>query len=319
MVEVTLILFEKYLPSSAIHLFLALALFSFIRLTYKILNFVYVFFLRPGKDLKKYGKWAIITGCTDGIGAAIAEELAAKGLSLVLISRTQAKLEEQAKSLSSKYKIETKILTLDFSSEDLAIFDTAQKLIQGLDIGILINNVGMSYDHAEYFHLLEKDRIEKIIRINIFSTTHMTYLVLPGMLERKRGAIVNVSSASGFVSEPMYAVYSGTKAFINHFSKALHYEYKSQGVSVQSQVPAFVTTKLSKLRSTNFFIISPKVYAKALLSKIGYEPIIFSYWTHSLQIDGVLSLPIPDWIFFPFLLSRGKDIRRRAYAKKKSQ
>jgi len=298
---------------------MVLALFSFLRFAYTILNFIYVYFLRPGRDLKKYGKWAIVTGCTDGIGAAVAEELAAKGLSLVLISRTQAKLEEQAKTLGSKYKIETKILALDFSAEDLQMFEKVKQLIQGLDIGILINNVGMSYDHAEYFHLLEKERIEKIIRINIFGTTHMTYLVLPGMLDRKRGAIVNVSSASGFVSEPMYAVYSGTKAFINHFSKALHYEYKSQGVSVQSQVPAFVTTKLSKLRSTNLFIISPKAYAKSLLAKIGYEPIIFSYWTHSLQIEGALSLPIPDWIVFPFLLSRGKDIRRRAYAKKKTQ
>jgi len=315
--EVSLFSLEKYLPSWLLHVLLALALFSFIRFAYTILDFVYIHFLRPAKDLKKYGKWAIVTGCTDGIGAAVAEELAAKGISLILISRTEAKLKEQAKTLTDKYKIETQILALDFSSEDLSMFDKVKDLVKGLDIGILVNNVGASYDHAEYFHLVDKQKIENLIRINIFGTTHMTYQVLPGMLERKRGAIVNVSSASGFVSEPMYAVYSGSKAFVNHFSKALHYEYKSQGVSVQSQVPAFVTTKLSKLRSTNFFIISPKAYAKALLAKIGYEPIIFSYWTHALQIEGALSLPIPDWITFPFLLSRGKDIRRRAYAKKK--
>jgi len=309
---------SEYLPSWLVNVLLALALFSFLRVTYAILNFIFIHFLRPGKDLKKFGKWAIVTGCTDGIGAAVAEELAAKGISLILISRTQSKLEDQAKALTSKYKIETKILAIDFSSEDLRIFDKVKQIIQDLDIGILINNVGMSYDHAEYFHLLEKDRIEKIVRINIFGTTHMTYLVLPGMLDRKRGAIVNVSSASGFVSEPLYAVYSASKAFVNSFSKALHYEYKSQGVSVQSQVPAFVTTKLSKLRTTNFFIISPKAYAKSLLSKIGYEAVIFSYWTHDLQINGALSLPIPDSVFFPFILSRGKDIRKRAYAKKKT-
>jgi len=196
------------------------------------------------------------------------------------------------------------------------VFDKVKELIKGLDIGILVNNVGMSYDHAEFFHLLDKEKIEKIVRINIFGTTHMTYLVLPGMLERKRGAIVNISSASGFMSEPLYAVYSASKAFVNHFSKALHYEYKSQGVHVQAQVPAFVTTKLSKLRSTSFFVCSPKAYAKTLIASIGYEPIIFSYWTHALQIEGILSLPIPDWILFPILLSRGKDIRKRAYEKK---
>jgi 17beta-estradiol 17-dehydrogenase / very-long-chain 3-oxoacyl-CoA reductase len=303
-------------PSWLVHLLLVVALLWFLRWVFGVLNFVFVYFLRPGKDLKKFGKWAIVTGSTDGIGKAIADELAAKGISLVLISRTKSKLEDQAKELSSKFSIETKIHAMDFSSGDLSMFDRVKEVVQGLDVGLLVNNVGMSYDHAEYFHLVDKQKIENLVRINIFGTTHMTYVVLPGMLERKRGAIVNISSASGFVSEPMYAVYSATKAFVNTFSQALHYEYKSQGVHVQCQVPAFVTTKLSKLRSTSFFICSPKAYAKSLISKIGYEPIIFSYWTHSLQIDGALSLPIPDWIRASFLLSRGKDIRRRAYAKK---
>jgi 17beta-estradiol 17-dehydrogenase / very-long-chain 3-oxoacyl-CoA reductase len=306
----------EFFPSWLVHFLLVVALLWFLRWVFGVLNFVFVYFLRPGKDLKKFGKWAIVTGSTDGIGKAIADELAAKGISLVLISRTKSKLEDQAKELSSKFSIETKIHAMDFSSGDLSMFDRVKEVVQGLDVGLLVNNVGMSYDHAEYFHLVDKQKIENLVRINIFGTTHMTYVVLPGMLERKRGAIVNISSASGFVSEPMYAVYSATKAFVNTFSQALHYEYKSQGVHVQCQVPAFVTTKLSKLRSTSFFICSPKAYAKSLIAKIGYEPIIFSYWTHSLQIDGALSLPIPDWIRASFLLSRGKDIRRRAYAKK---
>jgi len=306
----------QYLPPWLVQLLLAFSLFASVRLAYTWLNFFYVHFLRPGKNLKKYGKWAVVTGSTDGIGKAVVDELAAKGFSLVLISRTLSKLEEQAKELQGRFKIEVKVHALDFSTENLSEFDKVKALIEGLDIGILVNNVGTSYDHAEYYHLLDKDKIEKLIRINIFGTTHMTYLVLPGMVERKRGAIVNISSASGFVSEPLYAVYSATKSFVNTFSKALHYEYKGKGVHIQAQVPAFVTSKLSKLRNTSFFICSPKAYAKTLISSIGYEPIIFSYWTHALQIQGVLSLPIPDWIFFPFLLSRGADIRKRAYAKK---
>jgi len=299
-----------------VQILLSLAILVSIRIGYALISFIYVYFLRPGKNLTKFGKWAIVTGCTDGIGKAVAEELAKKGFSLVLVSRSQSKLDEQAKELSKTFHIDTKVYALDFGLEDFSVFTGLKELIKGLDIGILVNNVGMSYDHAEFFHLLERDKIEKLIRINIFGTTHMTYLVLPGMLERKRGAIVNLSSASGFVSEPMYAVYSASKSFVNSFSKALHYEYKSQGVHIQAQVPAFVTTKLSKLRNTSFFICSPKVYAKSLIAKIGYEPVIFSYWTHALQIEGALSLPLPDWVFFNFLLSRGKDIRKRAYLKK---
>jgi len=299
-----------------LQLLLFLALFSLVRFGFTLLNFIFVYFLRPGKDLKKFGKWAIVTGCTDGIGKAVAEELAAKGISLVLISRTQSKLDEQAKELNSKFKIETKVYAMDFSSQDLSMFDRVKEFIKDLDIGILINNVGMSYDHAEYFNQLEKEKIENLIRINIFGTTHMTYVVLPGMLERKRGAVVNVSSASSLVSEPMYAVYSASKAFVNSFSKALHHEYKGQGVHVQSQVPAFVTTKLSKLRSTSFFICSPKAYAKSLIAAIGYESLIFSYWTHALQFEVLAYLPVPEWLVLSTLLSRGIGIRKKAYQKK---
>jgi 17beta-estradiol 17-dehydrogenase / very-long-chain 3-oxoacyl-CoA reductase len=80
-----------------------------------------------------------VTGCTDGIGKAVAEEFAAKGISLVLISRTQSKLDEQAKELRDKYKVETKVHALDFSTEDLSVFDKVKDLIKGMDIGILGN------------------------------------------------------------------------------------------------------------------------------------------------------------------------------------
>eukprot|EP01114_Cavostelium_apophysatum_P009453 TRINITY_DN22600_c0_g1_i1.p1 TRINITY_DN22600_c0_g1~~TRINITY_DN22600_c0_g1_i1.p1 ORF type:complete len:322 (-),score=87.41 TRINITY_DN22600_c0_g1_i1:66-1031(-) len=283
--------------------------------TFVLVNKFYVYFLRPGKNLKRYGKWAIVTGCTDGIGAAVVEEFARKGLNVILVSRSQSKLDAQAKSIESTYKVQTKTVAIDFNSSNPAIFDPLRTAIEDLDVGILVNNVGASYDHAEYFLELSKEKIEQLIRLNIYSVTEMTYLVLPGMVKRKRGAIINVSSASSLVSEPLYAVYTGTKAFVNNFSVALHYEYKSQGIAVQSQLPAFVTTKLSKLRSTSFFICSPRTYAKAFVAQIGYEPIITTYWTHELQI-GLATWLLPLWTLCPFLLSRGKALRARALKRK---
>jgi len=282
-------------------------------------NFVYVHFFRPGQNLKKFGSWAIVTGSTDGIGQAIAQELAAKGLNLVLISRTQEKLERDAKELSTKFNIQTKVVAVDFSQNDPNLLNPVRDAIRGLDIGILVNNVGASYDHAEYFHLVEAKKIDDLIRINIEGTTKMTYLVLPDMVERKKGAIVNVSSASSMVNEPLYAVYSASKAYVNTFSTALHYEYRGRGVHVQAQIPAFVVSKLSKLRSANFFIVTPRAYAKAFIKMIGYEPVIFSYWTHSLQIETLLALPIPWSVLCPFLLNRGLGIRKKAYAKKQQK
>jgi 17beta-estradiol 17-dehydrogenase / very-long-chain 3-oxoacyl-CoA reductase len=291
-----------------------LVFFFVLKTLFTLLSFVYTYFIRPGKNLKKYGSWAIVTGCTDGIGKAICEEFAKLGINLVLISRTKQKLDEQAKELQEKFKIDTRVVPLDFSVEDPSVFNSVKSTIENLDIGILVNNVGASYDHAEYFDQLDRAKINQLIRLNIYSTVEMTYLVLPGMLQRKRGAIINVSSASSLVSEPMYAVYSGTKAFVNSFSIALHHENKSRGVHVQTQLPAFVTTKLSKLRSTSFFICSPKVYAKEFLRQIGYDSLILSYWTHALQF---LFLPlVPAGVLASFLLSRGKDIRQRALKKK---
>jgi len=232
----------------------------------------------------------------------------------VLISRTREKLVDQAKELGTKFKVDTRVVPIDFSLEDPKIFDELKTVIANLDVGILVNNVGMAYDHAEYFLNLDKQKIDKLIRVNIFGTVEMTYIVLPGMVQRKRGAVINISSASSFVCEPMYAVYAGTKTFINNFSVALHYEYRSQGVHVQCQIPAFVATKLSKIRSASFFVCTPRGYAKSFVRQIGYEPISVSYWTHGLQL--FLSRLLPEAWLSSYLMSRGQDIRKRALAKK---
>jgi len=274
----------------------------------------YRYFLRPGKNLKQFGSWAVVTGCTDGIGKAIAELFAKKGLNIILVSRNQTKLSEIAHELEAKFKVQTKTIAVDFGSEDPNIFEAVKNGIKNLDIGILVNNVGMSYDHSEFFCNLDKDMIDKLIRINVFGTTNMTYSVLPGMIERKRGAIVNISSASSFVIDPMYCVYSGTKAYINNFSKALYYEYRDQKIHIQCQVPGFVVTKMSKIRRPSFFVCSASAFASSMAKQIGYESLIFPHWTHALQFS-MLGL-LPDWIIAPKLLDRGKDIRKRALKKK---
>jgi 17beta-estradiol 17-dehydrogenase / very-long-chain 3-oxoacyl-CoA reductase len=305
-------------PPMVLNILVIVSLLFVAKYALSVVYSFYKFFLRPARNLKRYGPWAIVTGCTDGIGKAICDEFALKGLNLVLISRTPEKLAEQAKALESTYKIQTKTVAVDFSRADPSIYEKIKTAINGLEIGILVNNVGASYDHAEYFLDLTKEKIEQLIRLNVYSTTEMTYLVLPGMVQRKRGAIINVSSASSLVNEPMYAVYSATKAFVNSFSVALHYEYKPMGVHIQCQLPAFVTTKLSKLRSTSFFIVTPRVYAKSFIRAIGYDPIILTYWTHALQFATIVAL-VPEYIMGRILLSRGKGIRAKAYAKKKQQ
>jgi len=306
--------FFKVIPSWALQVFAVIGAIVVISHLLQLISNFYIHFVRGGKNLKRYGQWAIVTGCTDGIGKAIAEEFAKRGLDLVLISRTQSKLMEQAKELESKFKVKTQIVAVDFSSGSPNLLDPVRAAVKDMDIGILVNNVGMAYDHAEYFHELDASKIEQLVRVNITGTTMMSHLVLPGMVARKRGAIINVSSGSSLISEPLYAVYTGSKAYINNFSESLHSEYKRYGIQVQAQLPGLVTSKLSKIRSPSFFVPNPTSYAKAFVSKIGYEPISISYWTHALQFGIALSLP-RNWLS-KFLLSRGLDIRARALKKK---
>jgi 17beta-estradiol 17-dehydrogenase / very-long-chain 3-oxoacyl-CoA reductase len=144
--------------------------------------------------------------------------------------------------LETKFKVQTRTFAIDFTVDSPTLFDGLKAVLKDLDVGILVNNVGIAYEHAEYFHLLDASKVQQIIQVNVKATTLMSYLVLPYMVEKKRGCIVNVGSISSLVSEPLYAVYSGSKGYINNFSEALHHEYKKYNISVQAQLPGLVVT-----------------------------------------------------------------------------
>ena len=140
------------------------------------LSYIYCHFLRPSKNIKKrYGSWTVVTGATDGIGKAMAFELAKRGLNVVLISRSKDKLIECAAELTAKYpKVEVKILDVDFSDFSAAVRTRVTSFLEGLDVGVLVNNVGISYPFTKFFHELDDDRVEQLITLNVNSTTWMS-------------------------------------------------------------------------------------------------------------------------------------------------
>lgn len=179
------------------------------------LNWVWVNFLRPAKNLKKYGSWALVTGPTDGIGKGFAFQLARNGLNLVLVGRNPDKLKDVSDAIQAKFgKTQIKTVVVDFGGDLDEGVERIKKTIAGVDIGVLINNVGVSYPYARFFHEVDEELLRNLIKVNVEGTSKVTQAVLPGMLERKRGAIVNLGSGAAIVipSDPLYAVYAATKA-----------------------------------------------------------------------------------------------------------
>lgn len=270
-------------------------------------------FIRPSK-VKSFGDWAVVTGATDGIGLAYCQEFAKAGLNVVLISRTQSKLDDCAKDLSAKYpKVQIKTIAADFDTDCYAKIDGE---LSKIPVGILVNNVGRSYAHAEYLNLVSDELVESLIRLNITSTTKMTRMVLQGMIERKKGAIVNVSSAAGVIhtGDPLYAVYSATKAYVDYFSRSLHLEYASKGIAIQCQVPYFVTSKLSKIRNSSMMVPTPRGYAAAAVKCIGYGATVVPFPAHALQ-HYIVENWLPTFVFQKLLMNHHLSIRKRAYRK----
>ncbi|KAK7247357.1 hypothetical protein RIF29_42238 [Crotalaria pallida] len=306
--------------SHSLHLaFLIISCLGFI-LTLKhfisISTWIFNTFFRSEKDLiTSYGSWAMVTGATDGIGKALAYQLARRGLNLLLVSRSSHKLQTVAGEIKAKHPdTHIKVIQIDFSGDCFAGLRQIAEVTQDLDLGIVINNVGITYPGAMFFHEVEEKVWMDIIKVNIEGTSKVTRAVLPRMLQRKRrGAIVNIGSGAAVVvpSHPLYTIYAATKAYVDQLSRSLYVEYRQYGIHVQCQVPLYVATKMvskvASIKRDSFFIPTPDVYARAAIREIGYEQRCTPYWAHSIQWS--FARLVPDPILDAWRLSIG--IRRR--------
>ncbi|KAK6318554.1 very-long-chain 3-oxoacyl-CoA reductase-A [Coregonus clupeaformis] len=263
----------------------------------------------------KLGKWAVVTGATDGIGKVYAEELARKGFAMMLISRSQDKLDDVARQLEDQYKVETRTIAVDFGLSD--IYPKIEAGLAGLDIGVLVNNVGISYPYPEYFlHIPDLDNfITNMINVNMTSVCQMTRLVLPRMVQRSKGVVLNISSASGMYPVPLLTVYSSSKAFVDFFSRGLQEEYKAKGIIVQSVLPFFVATKMTRIRKPTLDKPTPERYVAAELTTIGLQDQTNGYFPHAVMgwLTTVL-VPINLVIYFGARMNRAQRtgyLRRR--------
>ncbi|XP_023301046.2 hydroxysteroid dehydrogenase-like protein 1 isoform X1 [Lucilia cuprina] len=251
----------------------------------------------PQNLLDKYGKWAVITGATDGIGKEYAKELAKQGVNVVLVSRTKEKLIAVSNEIEAEYKVKTKWIAADFS-KGREIYQHIENELAGIPVGILVNNVGKMYDYPDELEKIPEDVLWDLININVGAVTMMTRMLIPQMKKQGKGAIVNLSSGSELQPLPYMAVYAATKRYIRSFSLAIERELAEYNIDVQCVTPLFVVTKMNQYSNTvmkgNIFIPNVQAYTRSLVFTLGKTIETTGYWSHGLQYL-IIKLS-PEWL-----------------------
>jgi hypothetical protein len=186
------------------------------------------------------GSTALVTGASGGIGAAIASRLAAEGVGLVLVARSEDALERLATTIHARHGVRPAVIVLDLAQPGCGARLQQQVQARGIDVDMLVNNAGFGTYGA--FESLAPELEQGQIAVNVGAVVDLTHAFLPGMLVRGRGAILNIASTAAFQPCPYMAVYAATKAFVLSFSEALWAEYQGRGVHVAALCPGAVDT-----------------------------------------------------------------------------
>jgi len=264
--------------------------------------------------MEYFGKSILISGGSRGIGLAIAELFASKGANITIIARDEVRIGQAIQQIGNACKENSQRITgikLDVSQDA-----DVKKVIGNLIIkdgypDILVNSAG--YAHPGQIEDLSLEIFRKTMDVNYFGTVNMTVAVIPGMLARGSGTIVNISSVSGFLGIYGYTAYSGSKYAVTGFSDALRNEMKPKGIRISIVFPPDTDTEqlvyetqfkpdVTKTIAGNAGLLTPQEVAKTIIDGIenhkyvitpGYEASLF-YWLH--HFAGKLTINILDWM-----------------------
>ena len=192
---------------------------------------------------------ALITGASSGIGAAFAHALAERGKDLILVARSEDKLNALAQELAERHQIETHVIVADLARPDAARSLHAETENLGLPVDLLINNAG--YGKLGPFAELGFDVQADMVRLNTNTLVELTRLYLPAIQQRQKGGVINVASTAAFQPTAQMAVYAATKVFVLNFSVALAEEVASDGVTVMALCPGWTETGFQAVAGTS--------------------------------------------------------------------
>jgi short-subunit dehydrogenase len=234
---------------------------------------------------------ALVTGASSGIGLELSTLLARDRHDLVVVARSRDRLEAIARGLTEEFGVAVTIL-----ARDLAGPETPTEIARELDertltIDVLVNDAGFGVYGPFAETPIEKEL--EMIQVNAAALTHLTKLLLPGMLQRRRGRILNVASTAAFQPGPLMAVYYATKAYVLSFSEALANELAGTGVTVTALCPGPTITEFQKQSGMGETLLfhSPLVMKAPEVARAGYEGMMRG---KTLVIPGLANLALVE-------------------------
>ena len=222
--------------------------------------------------------WALVTGATAGIGESFTRLLAENNYNIVLVARDLQRLEERARELESKFKISTHVIQADLATESGCA--VIEQYISNNQIDVLINNAGFGLNKAFTMSSLEAE--QQMLDVLVRTPMRLMHAVLPGMKERNKGVVINVSSVAGYIAGGSY---SASKSYITVISESLNTELAGTNVKVSALCPGFTRTEFHQRARMSMKGLPNFMWLNA-------DELVKKAWSDALRGEAV---SIPGW------------------------
>ena len=235
--------------------------------------------------------WALVTGATSGIGESFTRLLAENNYNIVLVARDMPRLQERARELEAKFRVETHIIQADLSTD--AGCAAVEHYIANNQVDVLINNAGFGLNKA--FTISALDAEQQMFDVLVRTPMRLMHVALPLMKQRNKGVIINVSSVAGFIAG---GTYSAAKSYLTVLSESLHTELAGTNIKISALCPGFTRTefhqrgRMSMKGLPSFmWLDSDKLVAKAWSDALKGEAVSIPGWQYQLLVFVIHSLP----------------------------
>jgi len=235
--------------------------------------------------------WALVTGATAGIGESFTRLLAQNNYNIVLVARDMPRLQERASQLQSQFNVQTHIIQADLSTD--AGCSAVEEYITNNQIDVLINNAGFGINKA--FTMSELKAEQEMFDVLVRTPMRLMHIVLPGMKQRNKGVLINVSSVAGYIAGGSY---SAAKSYLTVISESLHTELAGTNVKICALCPGFTRTefhqrgRMSMKGLPSFmWLNSDRLVAKAWSDALKGKAVSIPGWQYQLLVFVIQSLP----------------------------